>query len=181
MDATGAGIGVHVRPASAVRMIAAQDPLEQVPFPSTQPSVADTNVAETGLSPRIEVGAADAPVDVADGAGEATEGDAEAAGVAVGALAVGRLPDPFGCPPGGRFPFRVTISAATATTTTAAAARFTAARAARCSPPLPADGDGCRAGISPIRATRSSGACSSVEARSEARTSRSKDSSLFMA
>jgi hypothetical protein len=63
-----------------------------------------------------------------------------------------------------------------ARTTTAAAARFTASRATIRNPRTPARRDGSRDGISPIRATSSSGACPAAEVRSEARTSRSNDS-----
>ena len=200
IEAWGAETLAHVRPPSAVRAIAAHGALEHVPVPRTQPSSGDTNVTDAGLSPRSDVdalgvaggtgdveaagGVADGAAIAADGAvaDDAADGMAEAAGVAAEAPGVATLPDPVGCPPAGRFPpLRLTISAATAMTTTAAAARFTASRATLRSPRTPARGDGSRDGISPIRATSSSGAGPAAEARSEARTSRSKDSSLFMA
>jgi hypothetical protein len=177
MDAAGAGTAAHVFPPSIVRATAAHGPLGQVPVPRTQPSSTDTNVTDAGLSPRSEVGA---PAE-AEGAGDAEATVAVAVGVAE-VTGVATLVDPGPGPPAGRLPpFRVTISAATAMTTTAAAARFTATRAKRRSPRSPARGAGCLDGISPIRVTSSSGAGRAAEARNDARTSRSNDSSLFMA
>ncbi len=60
-----------MRPPSAVRAIAAHGPLGHVPVPRTQPSSADTNVTDAGLSPSNGVDA----LGVAAGAG-----DVEAAG-----------------------------------------------------------------------------------------------------